>query len=242
GVALRVMREHDLRNALASYLPGHTGASAARGPGPSDKILVDTSAIIDGRIADISRTGFLRGTLVVPQFVLDELRHVADESDPIRRGRGRRGLDILNRMQREAHIPMEISDVNFEEIREVDAKLVRLARDLHAPIVTNDYNLNRVAELQGIQVLNINELSNAVKFVVIAGEELMVRIIQDGRGPEQGVGFLDDGTMVVVEGGRKYMNMTIPVVVTRVLQTNAGKMVFAVPRPDWNPNGHGDGR
>lgn len=236
GVALMVMREQDIRHALASYLPG--GSSAAvpgRGPAASDKVLVDTSAIIDGRIADISQTGFVRGTLVVPQFVLDELRHISDEADPLRRNRGRRGLEILSRIQHEGAIPVEITDVDFDDMREVDAKLVRLARMLRAPIITTDFNLNRVAQLQGIQVLNINELANAVKSVVLAGEELTLRIIQEGRGVDQGVGFLDDGTMVVVEGGRRLISTIQTVVVNRVIQTNAGRMVFALPRTEWTP-------
>ncbi len=188
--------------------------------------LLDTSAIIDGRIADICQTGFITGTLVVPRFVLNELQHVADSTDELRRNRGRRGLDVLNRLQKDNHIRLEILERDPHEIREVDAKLIHLAQELDCPIVTNDYNLNRVAELQGVQVLNINELANAVKAVVLPGESLRVRIIQEGRELGQGVGYLDDGTMVVVEDGRRYLNMTVNVVVTRVLQTAAGRMIF----------------
>lgn len=188
--------------------------------------LLDTSAIIDGRIADISQTGFLSGTLVVPRFVLNELQHIADSTDELRRNRGRRGLDVLNRLQKDTHIRLEILERDPDEIREVDAKLIYLAQELDCPIVTNDYNLNRVAELQGVQVLNINELANAVKAVVLPGESLRVRIIQEGRELGQGVGYLDDGTMVVVEDGRRYLNMMVNVVVTRVLQTAAGRMIF----------------
>lgn len=196
----------------------------------SDKILLDTSAIIDGRIADISQTGFVTGTLLVPRFVLEELQHIADSADTLRRNRGRRGLDILNRLQKETNIPVEISDQDIDGIAEVDAKLVKMARNLHCPIITNDFNLNRVAELQGVKVLNINELANAVKPVLLPGEEMLVKIIQDGKELGQGVGYLDDGTMIVVEGGRQHMNNTVEVTVTRVLQTVAGRMIFAHPK------------
>jgi uncharacterized protein YacL len=200
----------------------------------SDKILLDTSAIIDGRIADISQTGFVNGTLVVPRFVLEELQHIADSADTLRRNRGRRGLDILNRLQKETSIPVEISDTDIDGVAEVDAKLVKMARNLHCPIITNDFNLNRVAELQGVKVLNINELANAVKPVLLPGEEMQVKIIQDGKELGQGVGYLDDGTMIVVEGGRQHMNSTVEVTVTRVLQTVAGRMIFAHPKGGAN--------
>lgn len=196
----------------------------------SDKILLDTSAIIDGRIADISQTGFVSGTLLVPRFVLEELQHIADSADSLRRNRGRRGLDILNRLQKETNIPVEITDADIDGVTEVDAKLVKMARNLHCPIITNDFNLNRVAELQGVKVLNINELANAVKPVLLPGEEMQVKIIQDGKELGQGVGYLDDGTMIVVEGGRQHMNNTVEVTVTRVLQTVAGRMIFAHPK------------
>ncbi|HEY7126056.1 MAG TPA: PIN domain-containing protein [Ktedonobacterales bacterium] len=196
----------------------------------SEKVLLDTSAIIDGRIADISQTGFINGVLLVPRFVLEELQHIADSADTLRRNRGRRGLDILNRLQKETTIPVEISDVDVDGTNEVDAKLVKLARNLQCPIITNDFNLNRVAELQGVKVLNINELANAVKPVLLPGEEMMVKIIQDGKELGQGVGYLDDGTMIVVEGGRQHMNSTVEVTVTRVLQTVAGRMIFAHPK------------
>jgi uncharacterized protein YacL len=188
--------------------------------------LLDTSVIIDGRIADICQAGFMNGTMVVPRFVLDELQHIADSSDDLRRSRGRRGLDILNRMQKDTRVPLEILERDPREIREVDGKLVRLAQELNCPIVTNDYNLNRVAELQNVHVLNINELANAVKAVVLPGESLRLRIIQEGKELGQGVGYLDDGTMVVVEDGRRHINMTVNAVVTRVLQTVAGRMIF----------------
>ena len=197
---------------------------------PVTQILLDTSAIIDGRIADISQTGFISGALVVPRFVLDELQRIADSADTMRRNRGRRGLEMLNRLQKDATVPIEITDANIENVAEVDGKLVQLARKLHCPIITNDFNLNRVAELQGVKVLNINELANAVKPVLLPGEDLFIKIMQDGKELGQGVGYLDDGTMIVVEGGRQYMNTTIEVNVTRVLQTVAGRMIFAHPK------------
>jgi uncharacterized protein YacL len=194
------------------------------------QILLDTSAIIDGRIADISQTGFISGTLVVPRFVLNELQHIADSADTMRRNRGRRGLEMLNRLQKDATVPIEITDADVEGIVEVDSKLVKLAQTLHCPIITNDFNLNRVAELQGVKVLNINELANAVKPVLLPGEDIVIKIIQDGKELGQGVGYLDDGTMIVVEGGRQFMGSTIEVSVTRVLQTVAGRMIFAHPK------------
>ncbi len=194
------------------------------------QILLDTSAIIDGRIADISQTGFISGALVVPRFVLNELQHIADSADTMRRNRGRRGLEMLNRLQKDTTVPIEITDADVEGITEVDSKLVKLAQTLHCPIITNDFNLNRVAELQGVKVLNINELANAVKPVLLPGEDVVIKIMQDGKELGQGVGYLDDGTMIVVEGGRQYMGTTIEVSVTRVLQTVAGRMIFAHPK------------
>jgi uncharacterized protein YacL len=195
-------------------------------------IVVDTSAIIDGRIAEIVESGFIYGTLVVPRFVLDELQHIADSSDTLRRNRGRRGLEILSRMQKDARTPVEIAEDRFPEIAEVDAKLVALARQRSRAILTNDFNLNRVAELQGIRVMNINSLANAVKPALLPGEDLRVRVIQEGKEAGQGVGFLDDGTMIVVEGGARYIDHDLDVAVTRVLQTVAGRMIFAQPRVD----------
>jgi len=165
----------------------------------------------------------------VPRFVLNELQYVADSSDALRRNRGRRGLEMLNRMQKESPVPVRIVDMDVEGVRQVDAKLVQLARELNCPIITNDYNLNRVAGLQGVVVLNINELSNAVKSVVLPGETLTIRVIQEGKEAGQGVGYLDDGTMVVIENGRRYIDNEIEVTVTKVLQTNAGRMIFAAP-------------
>jgi uncharacterized protein YacL len=197
---------------------------------PVTQILLDTSTIIDGRIADISQTGFITGTLVVPRFVLNELQRIADSADTMRRNRGRRGLEILNRLQKDATVPIEIVDTDIEGIADVDGKLVKMAKNQTCPIITNDFNLNRVAELQGVKVLNINELANAIKPVLLPGEDIHIKIMQDGKELGQGVGYLDDGTMIVVENGRQYMNMTIEVTVTRVLQTVAGRMIFAHPK------------
>jgi uncharacterized protein YacL len=193
-------------------------------------IVVDTSAIIDGRIADIVESGFLYGTLIVPRFVLDELQKIADSADTLRRNRGRRGLEILSRMQKTSPTPVEIIDDAVPDVPDVDAKLVELARRYSRAILTNDFNLNRVAELQGVRVLNVNSLANAVKPAVLPGEELRVRVLQEGKEPGQGVGFLDDGTMIVVENGARHLDKDVTVIVTRVLQTVAGRMIFAQPR------------
>ena len=204
--------------------------SGKKGGPDQGKVLVDTSAIIDGRIADISHTGFVSGTMVIPRFVLSELQQIADSPDAVRRNRGRRGLEMLNKLQKESVAPIEISDVEVDTVPDVDGKLIRLGKTMKASIITNDYNLNRVAELQGVKVLNINELANAVKSVVFPGEEIVVRIIQEGKEFGQGVAYLDDGTMVVVENGRKHLNNDLDIVVTRVLQTVAGRMIFAHPK------------
>lgn len=192
--------------------------------------LLDTSVIIDGRIADICQTGFLEGTIVIPQFVLEELQHIADSSDVLKRNRGRRGLDILNRIQKELSIKVEIYEGDFEEIQEVDSKLVKLAKITNGIVVTNDFNLNKVCEFQGVSVLNINDLANAVKPVVLPGEEMKVQVIKDGKEQNQGIAYLDDGTMIVVEDGRDYIGKHIDVLVTSVLQTSAGRMIFAKPK------------
>ena len=193
-------------------------------------ILVDTSAIIDGRIADLTVTGFISGSLVVPRFVLDELRHIADSSDSLRRNRGRRGLEVLGRLRKDATVPLQVLDVGVDAGSEVDAQLVELARGMKSSILTTDYNLNRVAEIQGVKVLNVNELANAVKSIVLPGETLRVDIVQEGKEAGQGVAYLDDGTMVVIENGRRYINSSHDVQVTRVLQTAAGRIIFAQPR------------
>ena len=192
--------------------------------------ILDTSVIIDGRIADICQTGFLEGVIVIPQFVLEELQHIADSSDVLKRNRGRRGLDILNRIQKELAIQVNIYEGDFDEIQEVDSKLVKLAKLKTGVVVTNDFNLNKVCELQGVAVLNINDLANAVKPVVLPGEELSIQVIKDGKEHNQGIAYLDDGTMIVVEEGRDYIGKRIDVLVTSVLQTSAGRMIFAKPK------------
>jgi len=197
----------------------------AAGPQRRYKVL-DTSVIIDGRIADLCETGFLDGTLVIPQFVLKELQQIADSSDTMRRNRGRRGLDILQKIQKMTGAEVTISDIDFPEVREVDLKLIELARSLQGKIVTNDFNLNKVAQLRGVAVLNINELANALKPVVLPGEAMKVFILKEGKEYSQGVAYLDDGTMVVVDNARRLIGKTIDIVVTSVLQTTAGKMIF----------------
>lgn len=192
--------------------------------------ILDTSVIIDGRIADICQTGFLEGTIIIPQFVLEELQHIADSSDVLKRNRGRRGLDILNKIRKELSVDVEIYEGDFEDIQEVDSKLVKLGKLLSGIVVTNDFNLNKVCELQNVAVLNINDLANAVKPVVLPGEELNVQVIKDGKEQNQGVAYLDDGTMIVVEEGRDYIGRRIDVLVTSVLQTSAGRMIFAKPK------------
>lgn len=192
-------------------------------------VLLDTSVIIDGRIADICRTGFIQGELIVPLFVLNELQHVADSADTLRRNRGRRGLEILRQLQENSPVPVRLTDADAPAVREVDDKLIALAREIGASILTNDYNLNRVAELQSVNVLNVNELANAVKTVLLPGEEFSIHVLQEGKEHNQGVGYLDDGTMVVVEDGAGYIGNTITVMVSKVLQTAAGRMIFARP-------------
>jgi uncharacterized protein YacL len=229
GITLFVMRQHDIFSILLARFPRRSYDEDERESLHTRIILMDTSVIIDGRIADIARTGFLIGTLVIPRFVLNELQHIADSADSLRRQRGRRGMEIISTLQKEPAIPTQISDINVEGTRDVDDKLIILARQMKCPILTNDYNLNRVAELQGVTVLNINELANTVKAILLPGESLHVNVIQEGKEYAQGVGYLDDGTMVVVEDGENYLHRTIPVTVTKVLQTAAGRMIFARP-------------
>lgn len=205
-----------------------TGFTLTKGEkGSFDFRIIDTSVIIDGRIADICDTGFLEGRLIVPRFVLDELQQIADSSNSMKRSRGRRGLDILNRMQKSDGISIDIVDTDFPKINSVDAKLVALAKKTNGKIFTNDYNLNKVAELQGIKILNVNELANALKPLVLPGEAMAVRIIKEGKETGQGVAYLDDGTMVIVDNGGKYISKNAQVVVTSVLQTTAGRMIFS---------------
>lgn len=237
GVSVFVMRQNDIFNILGNFSRS-SGAAGAGGQLASDTsskwsegrtILLDTSVIIDGRIADIARTGFLPGSLLIPRFVLNELQYIADSPDNLRRQRGRRGMEVLAQLQKEPGITVRVSDIDVEGVREVDDKLVILARQLRSPILTNDYNLNRIAELQGVMILNVNELANAVKSVMLPGEALSIRVIQEGKEPGQGVGYMDDGTMVVIENGREFLNQEVPVMVTKVLQTAAGRMIFARP-------------
>ena len=226
GISVGVHRARDMQAVFPALQPATEAVNVSR----NGRILVDTSAIIDGRIADLSITGFLEGSLVVPRFILDELRHIADSSDPLRRNRGRRGLEVLGRLRKDTNIALEVLDVGVPEGDEVDSLLVQLARSMKSSILTTDYNLNRVAGLQGVQVLNVNELANALKSIVLPGEEMRVNIVQEGKEMGQGVAYLDDGTMVVVEGGRRYLNAYHDVVVTRVLQTAAGRLIFAQPK------------
>jgi uncharacterized protein YacL len=223
GVTVFVMRQDDLFALFGAKLP-----RSAAAPVPEERtILLDTSVIIDGRIADVAATGFLQSTMLVPRFVLNELQYIADSSEPIRHQRGRRGLEVLNRLRKDTRTPIRITDLDVEDVRNTDEKLIILAKQLHCPILTNDYNLNRVAELQGVVVLNLNDLANAIRVIFLPGETLSVYLIQEGKEPGQGVGYLEDGTMVVVDEGRKHIDRTITVVVTKVLQTSAGRMIFA---------------
>ena len=208
------------------HLPGWKLFSKGLPQSENTKIL-DTSVIIDGRIADITETGFVEGPLLIPQFVLNELQHIADSSDPIKRTRGKRGLEVLHHIQKQVNVDVRIVDTDYPMIKEVDPKLIELAKEVRGKIVTNDSNLNKVAVLQGIEVLNINELANSLKPIVLPGEEMNVKILKEGKEMGQGVAYLDDGTMIVVDNGKRQMGRTIDVIVTSVLQTPAGRMIFA---------------
>jgi uncharacterized protein YacL len=209
-----------------------------RGQGMEEHLkILDTSVIIDGRIADVCETGFLEGVFILPQFILQELQHIADASDTMKRARGRRGLDILHKIQKMARITVRIVDEDFPKIKEVDAKLVALAKLLNAKVITNDFNLNKVAELQGVSVLNINELANSLKPVVLPGEAMKVFILKEGKEYNQGVAYLDDGTMVVVENARRLIGKNSDVTVTSVLQTTAGRMIFSKLKEDYERDG-----
>lgn len=189
--------------------------------------ILDTSVIIDGRISDITETGFIEGSIIIPQFVLNELQHIADSSDPVKRTRGKRGLEVLHNIQKQVKIDVRILDRDYPNVKEVDSKLIELAKEVGGKIITNDSNLNKVAELQGIEVLNINELANALKPIVLPGEEINVKILKEGKEAGQGVAYLDDGTMIVIDSGKRLMGKNVDVVVTSVLQTPAGRMIFA---------------
>ncbi len=229
GTVLALSRKEEILSFL-DFL-NRDGSKKSYTTGSQDRTgkILDTSVIIDGRIYDVCKTGFLEGTMIIPEFVLEELRHIADSSDLLKRNRGRRGLDILNRMQKEDCIEVEIYEGDVDEA-EVDSKLVKLAKELNGKVITNDYNLNKVSELQGVPVLNINELANAVKPVVLPGEEMAVKVIKDGKEAGQGVAYLDDGTMIVVDGGKRHIGEQLEVMVTSVLQTAAGRMIFAKPK------------
>jgi len=219
GIYLGLTRASSMQSLLSAVERSKTGKVSLK--------LVDTSVIIDGRISDICESGFIEGTLLVPRFVLHELQHIADSSDVLRRAKGRRGLDILQELQRDtSKVDVEIIEDDPQEIRDVDSKLVRLAQKFNAKVLTNDFNLNKVAQIEGVVVLNINDLANALKPAVLPDEQMEVKIIKEGKEPSQGVGYLDDGTMVVVDGGRTYMGKMVQVVVTSVLQTAAGRMIF----------------
>jgi uncharacterized protein YacL len=228
GVYLLVARRGEVLDIIGGINHAAPRDGKLPPPAPEKYLLVDTSAIIDGRIADISQTGFIDGVLLVPRFVLLEMQKIADSADSLKRNRGRRGLEMLKKLQKDSVIPIQISELDVEGMNAVDDKLVKLARTHHYPIITNDFNQNKVAELQGVRVLNINELANAVKPAVLPGEDMRVRIIQEGKDLNQGVAYLDDGTMIVVENGRRYIDHgDVDVIVTRTLQTNAGRMIFA---------------
>ena len=230
----RFVKEYSKNKEIKNAAPAAAMAGTAATPPPvaENKLykLLDTSVIIDGRIADICQSGFIEGTLLIPVFVLEELQHIADSSDLLKRTRGRRWLDILQRIRTESHMQVEIDNRDFDDITEVDSKLVRLGQIVGGKIITNDYNLNKVSELRGVPVLNINELSNAVKPVVIPGETMRVNVVKEGKESGQGVAYLDDGTMIVIENGRRHINTTIDVEVTSALQTAAGRMIFAKPK------------
>ncbi|RME83349.1 MAG: TRAM domain-containing protein [Caldilineae bacterium] len=236
GAMVAVLRGGDIVRLLARTRRGGISSGTAKsrdfraaGPRP---LLLDTSVIIDGRIADVAKTGFLAGPLLVPRFVLNELQYIADSPDQLRRARGRRGLEVLDELQSLDSPILEIVDLDTPKAKDVDEKLVILAREHDFAIMTNDYNLNRVAALQGLTVLNLNEMANAMKAIYLPGETLRLRIIQEGKEPGQGVGYLDDGTMVVVENGEALIGREVDLTVTKVLQTSAGRMIFAVPSTD----------
>ena len=238
GLAITIARPDLLQGIRDRLFPKDEPPDLVREVQPAEDvpslptILLDTSVIIDGRIADICRTGFIQGELVVPLFVLNELQHVADSADTLRRNRGRRGLEILRQLQEESPVPVRLTESDVPSVREVDDKLIALAKEMNSSILTNDYNLNRVAELQSVNVLNVNELANAVKTVLLPGEDFTIHIMQEGKEYNQGVGYLDDGTMVVVEDGADYIGATVDVTVSKVLQTAAGRMIFARPKEE----------
>jgi uncharacterized protein YacL len=230
GLVVGIKKRQEVMGLFATGIKKGKRLNENEEPTAYKKKILDTSVIIDGRIADICQTGFLEGTIVIPHFVLSELQYIADSSDNLKRARGRRGLDVLNRIQKEMPIKVEMYDGDFPEVQEVDAKLIKLAKKIDGILVTNDFNLNKVSEFQNVQVLNINDLANAVKPVVIPGEDMQVLVIKDGKEHNQGIAYLDDGTMIVIDDGKNYVGKNIRVTVTSVLQTSAGRMIFAKPR------------
>ncbi|MDI6716274.1 MAG: TRAM domain-containing protein [Actinomycetota bacterium] len=226
GIKISLKRRDDLRSISHMLATSKARGSAAGHFGGGLQKLLDTSVIIDGRIADVAKTGFIEGTIVVPRFVLRELQTIADSEDSLKRNRGRRGLDILRSLQNEPKLHLEILERDYPELADVDSKLVKLASDIGAMVLTNDYNLNKIAELQGVRVLNLNELANSLKPVVLPGEEMFVGLVREGKEIGQGVGYLDDGTMVVVDGGKIHVGEEVEILVTSVLQTPAGRMIF----------------
>lgn len=226
GIAVAAGRKNE--NLFDSIKGRATGTKAASGQ--SELKILDTSVIIDGRIVDICRSGFIEGVLVIPSFVLEELRHIADSQDALKRNRGRRGLDVLNMIQKDLEFPVRIENVEINSDSEVDSALLKLAQKLGGKVLTIDFNLNKVANFQGVPVLNINELANAVKPIALPGEDMTVQVIKDGKENGQGIGYLDDGTMIVIDGGRRHIGESLNVTVTSILQTAAGRMIFAKPK------------
>jgi uncharacterized protein YacL len=241
GLVVATRKSQEISELLPGGARPEGGGPAAGGAVARPKVL-DTSAILDGRLFDVLRTGVVEGQMVVPAAVLAELQHIADSADPLRRARGRRGLDVLNRIRRELDREVGVDERDFPGATETDAKVVRLAREIGGTVVTDDYNLNKVCGVQGVPVLNLNDLANALKPAVVPGEELHLQILREGKEPGQGVGYLNDGTMVVVENGRRLIGEAAWVVVTSVFQTAAGRMIFARPQGAEDREGRDEGR
>ena len=242
GIVIATKKGKDIRGSLLNWrLSGSGTGKGGKTKSDATPKILDTSVIIDGRIADIMKTGFIEGQIVIPEFVLVELRHIADSSDALKRNRGRRGLDILNKIQNEYGVEIYNStgEKSLDEIPEVDVKLLKLAQIMNGKVVTNDFNLNKVAGIKGVDVLNINELANTLKPVVRPGEEMILSLVKEGKENNQAVAYLDDGTMIVVEDGKRFIGQTIKVIVTSVLQTSAGRMIFAKPAGSGRGHHHG---
>ena len=242
GIVIATKKGKDIRGSLLNWrLSGSGTGKGGKTKSDATPKILDTSVIIDGRIADIMKTGFIEGQIVIPEFVLVELRHIADSSDALKRNRGRRGLDILNKIQNEYGVEIYNStgEKSLDEIPEVDVKLLKLAQIMTGKVVTNDFNLNKVAGIKGVDVLNINELANTLKPVVLPGEEMILSLVKEGKENNQAVAYLDDGTMIVVEDGKRFIGQTIKVIVTSVLQTSAGRMIFAKPAGSGRGHHHG---